>query len=115
MQQVIELILRREWELLLDAGQAWNQIENNGVPQLIIITGLLFKGNYREAYDQHEALFSTSEDVESKDDPRPRPDLHRPGGARRGQVGRYADVWSRHRQRRQNYLIQQQLTDTDSD
>jgi len=51
----------------------------------------------------------------AEDDPRPRPDLHRPGGARSGQVGRYADVWSRHRQRRQNYLIQQQLTDTDSD
>ena len=72
MQHAVELILRREWDLLLDAGRAWNQTERNGViPQLIIITGLLFKGNYREAYSQHEALFARSEDVESQDDPRP--------------------------------------------
>jgi len=72
-EQVIDHILRGEWDLMLDAGRAWNQAEKNGViPQLIIITALLFKGNYREAYDHHEALFSKSEDVESQGDPRPR-------------------------------------------
>src|SRR5436853_7875641 len=72
-EQVIDHILRSEWNLLLDAGRAWNQTEkNNAIPQLIIITGLLFKGKYREAHDHHEALFSKSDDIESQNDPRSR-------------------------------------------
>ena len=44
-RQVIQHILRTEWDLLLDAGRAWNQAEKDDViPQLIIITALFGNG-----------------------------------------------------------------------
>jgi len=97
-RQVIQHILRTEWDLLLDAGRAWNQAEKDDViPQLIIITALLLKGDYREAYEHHEALFSKFEDGESQDDPLPRTLATKTGSSganlRRGDASRLGGIF----------------------
>src|SRR5256712_7693586 len=68
-------ILARNWNQVLELGRAWSQAEpNEPIARLLLVTGLLLKGDYREAYVQHERLFRLPDeadaDMEAQQDPR---------------------------------------------
>lgn len=58
-----ELILEKNWRSLLDVGLAWIQaVPADPIARLLIISGSLFTGDYREAYEQHDRLFAPPEE-----------------------------------------------------
>src|SRR2546428_7184118 len=58
-------ILARNWTQVLELGRAWSQTEpNHPIPRLLLVTGLLLKGDYREAYAQHDRLFKLPDEEE---------------------------------------------------
>src|SRR5712691_1323156 len=68
-------ILARNWNRVLELGRAWSQADpNDPIARLLLVTGLLLKGDYREAYAQHDRLFKLSdeeeEDTAAQQDPR---------------------------------------------
>src|ERR1700752_4147902 len=47
-------ILARNWNQVLELARAWSQADpNDPIARLLLVTGLLLKGDYREAYVQH--------------------------------------------------------------
>jgi len=68
-------ILARNWTQVLELGRAWSQAEpNEPIARLLLVTGLLLKGDYREAYVQHDRLFRLPDeeegDMAAQQDPR---------------------------------------------
>jgi tetratricopeptide (TPR) repeat protein len=68
-------ILARNWSQVLELGRAWNQADpNDPIARLLLVTGLLLKGDYREAYVQHDRLFRLPDederDTAAQQDPR---------------------------------------------
>src|SRR5438132_13894614 len=68
-------ILARNWTQVLELARAWNQADpNDPIARLLLVTGLLLKGDYREAYVQHDRLFRLPDeeegDMEAQQDPR---------------------------------------------
>src|SRR5437870_6803567 len=58
-------ILARNWTQVLELGRAWSQAEpNEPIARLLLVTGLLLKGDYREAYVQHDRLFRLPDEEE---------------------------------------------------
>src|SRR5437899_11037916 len=58
-------ILARNWNQVLELGRAWSQAEpNDPIARLLLVTGLLLKGDYREAYEQHDRLFRLPDEEE---------------------------------------------------
>src|SRR5437870_11410250 len=58
-------ILARNWTQVLELGQAWSQADpNDPIARLLLVTGLLLKGDYREAYVQHDRLFRLRDEEE---------------------------------------------------
>ena len=58
-RQARDLILEKNWGPLLDVGRARVQaVPEDPIALLLIIAGLLFKGDYREAHAQHDRLFA---------------------------------------------------------
>src|SRR5207247_6668347 len=73
--QALSHILARNWNQVLELGQAWSQAEpNDPIARLLLVTGLLLRGDYREAYVQHDRLFSLPDEKEgdaaAQQDPR---------------------------------------------
>src|SRR5438445_1718484 len=68
-------ILARNWDQVLELGRTWSQREpKEPSAQLLLVTGLLLKGDYREAYAQHDRLFKLPDEEEgdtaAQQDPR---------------------------------------------
>src|SRR2546426_7923952 len=68
-------ILAGNWTQVLELGRAWSQAEpNEPIARLLLVTGLLLKGDYREAYVQHDRLFRLPDeeegDMAAQQDPR---------------------------------------------
>jgi tetratricopeptide (TPR) repeat protein len=62
-RQAHNLILEKKWGPLLDVGRARVQVApSDPVARLLILSGSLFTGDYREAYAQHERLFAPPEE-----------------------------------------------------
>src|SRR5437899_6441255 len=58
-------ILAGNWTQVLELGRAWSQAEpNEPIARLLLVTGLLLKGDYREAYVQHDRLFRLPDEEE---------------------------------------------------
>src|SRR2546426_778723 len=58
-------ILAGNWTQVLELGRAWSQAEpNEPIARLLLVTGLLLKGDYREAYVQHDRLFMLPDEEE---------------------------------------------------
>src|SRR2546426_3494327 len=73
--QALAHILARNWNQVLELGQAWSQADpNDPIARLLLVTGLLLKGDYREAYVQHDRLFRLRDEEEgdtaAQQDPR---------------------------------------------
>src|SRR5207245_8967147 len=71
-------ILAGNWNQVLELGRAWGQTEpNEPIARLLLVTGLLLKGDYRDAYVQHDRLFSLPDEEEgdkaAQQDPRAAP------------------------------------------
>src|SRR5207245_8640713 len=63
------------WHQVLDLGRACSQAEpHEPIARLLLVTGLLLKGDYREAYVQHDRLFRLPDeeegDMAAQQDPR---------------------------------------------
>src|SRR3989442_5239842 len=68
-------IVAGNWTEVLELGRAWSQAEpNEPIARLLLVTGLLLKGDYREAYVQHDRLFRLPDeeegDMAAQQDPR---------------------------------------------
>src|SRR5947208_787492 len=51
-------ILASNWNQALELGRAWSHADpNDPIARLLLVTGLLLKGDYREAHAQHDRLF----------------------------------------------------------
>src|SRR5438309_6348225 len=58
-RQTRALILAGKWEPLRETGRSWSQSDQEApLARLCIIAGALFKGDYREAHEQHKRLFN---------------------------------------------------------
>ena len=74
--QARDLILEKKWGPLLDVGRARVQaVPEDPIARLLIIAGSLFKGDYREAHEQHDRLFAppaedSSATQDAQQDPR---------------------------------------------
>src|SRR5947208_8412469 len=67
-------ILARDWNQVLELGRAWSQADpHDPIARLLLVTGLLLKGDYREAYVQHDRLFRLPEEEEGDLTARPDP------------------------------------------
>ena len=65
------LILERKWTDLQELGKAWLQAEpEQPLARLVMITGLLFAGDYAQAHEQYNLLFRTSEGGEGGGTPK---------------------------------------------
>src|SRR3989442_13645164 len=65
--QALAHILAGNWNRVLELGQAWSQADpNDPIARLLLVTGLLLKGDYREAYVQHDRLFRLRDEEEGE-------------------------------------------------
>src|SRR4051812_24645865 len=71
-EEVASVILTGDWDALAEVASAWLQFEQDAVARLILIAGHLFKGRYREAYEEHAGMFQEPENPDTAlENPRP--------------------------------------------